>query len=1062
MSDIITVNNTSYSVEEDWLKVASQFFSLDQNNEFAINLLKAGLFGYTNEIQSNEIKNAVYHRNIIYDEHFLNTAAFPESIYNFAKLYNYPVENAMPSHMKVSFSIKKRDLLENKFKKEIVDDTGTITNKRKVFELVLSNDYCFVIEQFSFMLPYPVQFILKETEAMDDYSITARYKYNDNEIEKYPFLDVRHDPYLKMWSENLDGETYIFVSLDLYQTKKTKTEYMVASDDVSDNLYFNIKYEDQIAFFKVYYNYAGVREPLATYFNNNYVPSLNEKACYYTYVDDDTLQISFSALPNSFRPKINSTLEVEIYSTKGHAGNFSYNGLMKVNFNNGNEFDKIPIQVMPITDSAGGRDKPNIIQIKNKIIEENLGRKNIITDLDLEMYFNNYNQSTTINGSMFSFVKKRNDVLKRNFNGYLLLRDLEGKVIPTNTAPKLILSKETFENPMGLAEEGFKKESSKGILLDGNYIMYNNANNIYSYLSGNENTLSMGDLKEYIVDTTESDQNIWINSKEQQIGYYIDKIDYKINCIFYNKENRLYCKKYKIVNGNQIEIISEGYENNNFYLLNNKYGDTMKITLDSNNKIILAKKQYQTSDKDDKNKLYYDFNNTNFKINREDVVNRNSNFILYCLPYILKVENDPIHKTRYYNTNVSTNYSLKVNKINSQIDTPFIINSLQIQKDNQFSRMYRFYLKLNTSLSYEELDDVKIRMIIYSKNGTNGFIDFIKADGNNYEYVANLQSENDIINNSELIQIYNSMYKLEGSHTTKDLIERAFLNSEIEIKLAVLYKSPYTNEKDNGDFQKMKDINDYACAVIYSSYDRIRIFKDLNLYMESDVIPRVIGKSFNKDETVLDPDYYEIKQVPLIEKDYFIYRNSQLFDLLDKYDDIVTEIIDRLENNDSIDIKMYNTFGPSYYWVTDTNGKVFKEENFDYVNNTSIPLELTIYTNKLITDSEDDAIKKYVSDFIEESNKDGLFAMSNLLRSMEMNFDYIRYIEFGEISYEKTQKIFNKFSSFLDMTEDEINDFVPEYLNICKKLHKATITDSNNQVINIGYDYKYDIKINYK
>ena len=77
--------------------------------------------------------------------------------------------------------------------------------------------------------------------------------------------------------------------------------------------------------------------------------------------------------------------------------------------------------------------------------------------------------------------------------------------------------------------------------------------------------------------------------------------------------------------------------------------------------------------------------------------------------------------------------------------------------------------------------------------------------------------------------------------------------------------------------------------------------------------------------------------------------------------------------------------------VTDTNNKEFERENFDYVDVTSIPLSFTIYTNRTIDSSTDGLIKEFISDFVESSNGTGLFAISNLLRSLENTFDEIQY-----------------------------------------------------------------------
>ena len=76
----IYMDGTSYNIEKHWLEIAQKYFNVDQTDFNAISFLKSSFFGYFNEIASNEVKNATYHRNVLYDEHFLNTASFPESM----------------------------------------------------------------------------------------------------------------------------------------------------------------------------------------------------------------------------------------------------------------------------------------------------------------------------------------------------------------------------------------------------------------------------------------------------------------------------------------------------------------------------------------------------------------------------------------------------------------------------------------------------------------------------------------------------------------------------------------------------------------------------------------------------------------------------------------------------------------------------------------------------------------------------------------------------------------------------------------------------------------------
>lgn len=127
----ITVNQTTYSVMDEWLKIMSKYFNLDLDrirkhgetlNDSEISLLKAGLFGYINETMSAEVKNAVAHRNTLYEEYFINSASFPESIYKFAKAYNVDISTAKPAHMIATMAIRKTDIINSPLKKEVVED----------------------------------------------------------------------------------------------------------------------------------------------------------------------------------------------------------------------------------------------------------------------------------------------------------------------------------------------------------------------------------------------------------------------------------------------------------------------------------------------------------------------------------------------------------------------------------------------------------------------------------------------------------------------------------------------------------------------------------------------------------------------------------------------------------------------------------------------------------------------------------------------------------------------------------------------------------------------------
>jgi len=406
----IAIASESYDLHEQWLSQIGPKY-LDMDN---INTLKVGLFGYINEVMARATRDGAYQRNALYDESFLNTASKPSSIYNYAKMYNYSILDATPASMKVNFAIEKSNVID---KGELDFNTGVLTFK-------ITKDSEFFLGTFKFMLEHDIIITGRKIEDSDDYAFSAKYDITDGESP----LSNLVQPYLKMWIQ--DG--IIFLLVDIWQVEKSTVTFDVYSEDVSETLYFNSDFANQIAYFKVLYTLSnGEKEYLTPFFNNTFVPD-ESKYCYYSYDNIDNLQVYFSNAPNSFRPQFNSNLTIEMYTTLGSAGNFAYSGDINFTFNDENLAD-IAITVTPSTDSTGGKDRPTLKELKTELISKLLARENLITESDLNNFFNELIRRESVNDSKLLFIRKRDDIIKRMFGSYLLLKDSTGLLVPTNT-----------------------------------------------------------------------------------------------------------------------------------------------------------------------------------------------------------------------------------------------------------------------------------------------------------------------------------------------------------------------------------------------------------------------------------------------------------------------------------------------------------------------------------------------------------------------------------------------------------------------------------------------------
>jgi hypothetical protein len=416
----IIISSSPYEIQDKMRELQKVYYGLEEEDT-----LKAGFLGYSNEVMSLIARNGVFHRDSLYDEYFLNTASLPKSIYNKAKTYDTEVANAKPATIKAYISIRKKDLIN--FSTPVGGG---------VKEFIFGSDY-FHLNKFKYMLQFPLKVTLKPTSD-GDYSVTSQYDI----ANKFAEFESIQTPYVKTWMELINREKVVFFVVDIWQVERSTMNFSVYSEDVSENLIFDAKFVDQLAHFKVYYRYKGERYELPAYFDTDRQPS-DERYCYYSFPDDETVQVLFSTLPNSFRPQFNSEIEVEMFTTKGTECNFTFKGDILFRFSD-SERKEIPIGVVSMTDSAGGQNRPTLIQLKNNIIEQVLVRDNLITEPDLNTFFNKIVNSSSVNGSKISFIKKNDDVLRRLFSSYLLMRDGSGYVIPTNTI-NMTLTKSDLE-----------------------------------------------------------------------------------------------------------------------------------------------------------------------------------------------------------------------------------------------------------------------------------------------------------------------------------------------------------------------------------------------------------------------------------------------------------------------------------------------------------------------------------------------------------------------------------------------------------------------------------------
>ena len=140
----------------------------------------------------------------------------------------------------------------------------------------------------------------------------------------------------------------------------------------------------------------------------------------------------------------------------------------------------------------------------------------------------------------------------------------------------------------------------------------------------------------------------------------------------------------------------------------------------------------------------------------------------------------------------------------------------------------------------------------------------------------------------------------------------------------------------------------------------------------------------------------------------------------------LTDIIQtRLRNCTNLDVKFYNTYGRSKYFLIGEDGV-----NLDTVN---LSLDFDVWyapgTDVSIATPE---LKSFIKENVESINENGMnnLFISNLMRKIENTYAYVDHIRFNHINAFDTefQAVINYKEDINDLSVEERRNFVPEFL----------------------------------
>lgn len=426
---------------------------------------------------------------------------------------------------------------------------------------------------------------------------------------------------------------------------------------------------------------------------------------------------------------------------------------------------------------------------------------------------------------------------------------------------------------------------------------------------------------------------------------------------------------------------------------------------------------------------YSDLSRTTCKVMPELSIEdypENASQFLYTTPFLIYLQKEQESISYFYNS-INDNLILDYNYSNESSYVQFICTSMSIYRNAVAGEMeYKLKLSVNVSVdTYIPLvtdngDDtgvLKVKLILPNINGEDTcMVDFkmvnYSKEKHTYDFEATIKT-NDRININNEMEI-NDVFMLD-TKTTGDAVIST--NTPFKILTFYNYNEPVTTSFN--DFSNIPDIQNHTLTNIYTNDSG----ETMDLMMS---IP-----SCRSNLTYMpkgeDDFYLHLSHLPLISTDTCkdISRLQYLIDSIKSQHSIVQSLMTKVTNSFNIDMKFYNTYGRSNYFIVGEDGNILNRVNCK-IKFKVAPI-IGADETKLVSNMKN-LIKSYVEG-INDSGYNGIY-ISNCIRLLENSLSDIMHLKFISINeYDSMVQIIDNVGfDPKTISRAELQAYVPEFL----------------------------------
>lgn len=424
MTDSKLLTSNSADILLNLVSIAKKY-NLDITKD---TFLRTGNFAYLTEMGSKIIQNSILSKQIESNELFASTAINPESLVQLCRSFNIDVTQAEPAYGTLELTINLNDATNQQY---ILTEKSSGLEERygeEISSFPVPN--AIIIDRGTKFQAGSINFYLERSIIIWMDSLTGRWvaKYITTENKRTEFQSLSTN-YLETRIRIHNGVSYLTVFPRVYQFDVQTLQRLIHKSEIVYTSVINFAYEDNYIGARLFYNLNNSRNvnrteiPLSTNLINKdpFIEAIGGK-----------LSIAFPNSLDSFKPSANSVLTLETYTSKGNAGNLTYSKPLSVIHNEKATHKYQMVAYLKNGLSYGGADEPTIDQLRDLFINQVSSRNIIATSSDLNLYFSRLkNLISTISNSDVLFIKKRDDILKRYYDAFLLFRDNKNYSVDT-------------------------------------------------------------------------------------------------------------------------------------------------------------------------------------------------------------------------------------------------------------------------------------------------------------------------------------------------------------------------------------------------------------------------------------------------------------------------------------------------------------------------------------------------------------------------------------------------------------------------------------------------------